>query len=126
MSWQAYVDDQLLATKMVSQAVICGHDGNAWATSAGFSASPAELKTLATNFGKTDVLAMNGVTIAGQRYMYLSGDDKVLRCKKGTSGIHVMKTVQAYIVAVYHDPIVAPQCAQVTEKLGEYLISVGF
>jgi len=126
MSWQAYVDDQLLATKMVSQAVICGHDGNAWATSAGFTASPAELKTLATNFGKTDVLAMNGVTIAGQRYMYLSGDDKVLRCKKGTSGIHVMKTVQAYIVAVYHDPIVAPQCAQVTEKLGEYLISVGF
>ena len=52
---------------------------------------------------------MTGVTIAGEKYMYLSGDDKVLRCKKGTSGVHVMKTVQAYIIAVYHDPIVAPQ-----------------
>ena len=87
---------------------------------------------------------MTGVTLAGEKYMYLSGDDKVLRCKRGTSGIHVMKTVQAYIISVYHDPIVAPQvcqegadniyltktvlfqCASVTEKLGEYLISVGF
>lgn len=126
MSWQQYVDEQLLATKMVSQAVICGHDGNAWATSAGFNASASELKTIATNFGKMDVLPMTGVTIGGNRYLYLSGDDKVLRCKKGTSGVHVMKTVQAYIISVYHDPIVAPQCAQVTEKLGEYLTSVGF
>lgn len=126
MSWQAYVDDQLLATKQVSQAVICGHDGNAWATSAGFAASPAELKTIASDFGKTDVLPMKGVTIGGTRYMYLSGDDKILRGKKGTSGVHVMKTVQAYIVSVYHEPIVAEQCATTTEKLGEYLISVGF
>ena len=41
--------------------------------------------------------------------MYLSGDDKILRGKKGTSGVHVMKTVQAYIVSVYHEPIVAEQ-----------------
>ena len=94
------------------QAVICGHDGNAWATSAGFSASPDELKNIANTFGKMDVLPMTGVKIGGEKYMFLSGDDKVLRCKKGTSGIHVMKTVQAYIIAVYHDPIVAPQVCQ--------------
>jgi len=35
MSWQSYVDDQLLATKMVSAAAIAGHDGNIWAKSAG-------------------------------------------------------------------------------------------
>jgi len=110
----------------VSQAVICGHDGNAWATSAGFGATAAELKAIASDFGKLDILPMKGVTVAGTRYMYLSGDDKVLRCKKGTSGIHVMKTVQAYIISVYHEPIVAEQCATVTEKLGEYLTSVGF
>ena len=91
------------------QAVICGHDGNAWATSAGFGATAAELKAIASDFGKLDILPMKGVTVAGTRYMYLSGDDKVLRCKKGTSGIHVMKTVQAYIISVYHEPIVAEQ-----------------
>jgi len=126
MSWQSYIDDQLLATKHVSQAVICGHDGNAWATSAGFAATPAELKTIATDFGKVDVLPMKGVTVGGTKYMYLSGDDKVLRGKRGQSGVHVIKTVQAYIVAVYHEPVLAEQCATTTEKLGEYLISVGY
>ena len=33
MSWQSYVDDQLLNTRMVTHAVICGHDGNIWASS---------------------------------------------------------------------------------------------
>jgi len=36
MSWQSYVDDQLLSTKMIKHAVICGHDGNIWASSADF------------------------------------------------------------------------------------------
>lgn len=39
MSWQSYVDDQLIATGMISKAVICGHDGNIWAQSAGFNVS---------------------------------------------------------------------------------------
>ena len=39
MSWQSYVDDQLLNTKMVTHAVICGHDGNIWASSNNFSVS---------------------------------------------------------------------------------------
>merc|ERR1711892_9860 len=58
MSWQSYVDDQLLATKLVSQAAICGHDGNVWATSGGFSVTAAELKNIATNFGPN--MAMTG------------------------------------------------------------------
>ena len=52
---------------------------------------------------------MKGVTVGGIRYMYLSGDEKVLRGKKGTSGVHVIKTVQAYIVSVYQEPVVAEQ-----------------
>ena len=44
MSWQSYVDDQLLATKLVSKAAIAGHDGNIWATSEGFPATAAEIK----------------------------------------------------------------------------------
>ena len=58
--------------------------------------------------------------------MYLSSTDKVVRAKKGTSGVHTIKTTQALIVCVYEDPIVPEQAATVTEKLGEYLISVGY
>lgn len=39
MSWQAYVDTNLLKTGNVQRAAIFGHDGSCWATSAGFSVS---------------------------------------------------------------------------------------
>jgi profilin len=126
MSWQSYVDDQLLNTKMVTHAVICGHDGNIWASSADFKASPEELRTLIGKFNNVDQMAQNGVMLAGTKYMYLSSTDKVLRARKGTNGVHVIKTTQTYIVCVYEDPIVPEQAASVTEKLGDYLIQVGF
>jgi len=85
-----------------------------------------ELKALLAKYGNTDQLAQSGVTIAGVRYMYLSSTDKVIRAKKGTSGIHTIKTTQALIICLYEDPVVPEQAATVTEKLGEYLISVGY
>jgi len=126
MSWQSYVDDQLVATKTVTAAAIAGHDGNIWATSAGFPATAEEVRKVLASMGDTEALAMGGVTVGGVRYMYLSGDDKVLRARKKSSGVHVMKTVQAVILAVYEEPVVPEQCANTTEKLGEYLISVGY
>jgi profilin len=126
MSWQSYVDDQLLATKTVTAAAIAGHDGNLWATSTGFPATTEEVRKVLGSMGDTQGLAMAGVTVGGVRYMYLSGDDKVIRARKKTSGLHVMKTVQAVIIAVYDEPIVPEQCANTTEKLGDYLISVGY
>jgi len=120
------VDDQLLATKVVTKAAIAGHDGAVWAASQGFSLSAEEIKALLTNFEKREVFAQNGVNVAGNRYIYLSSTDRVLRAKKGTSGVHVMKTVQAIIICLYQEPVVPEQCAAVTEKLGEYLITVGY
>lgn len=39
MSWQDYVDKQLLASKCVTKAAIAGHDGNVWAKSENFDVS---------------------------------------------------------------------------------------
>jgi len=39
MSWQDYVDNQLLASQCVTKACIAGHDGNIWAQSNGFEVS---------------------------------------------------------------------------------------
>lgn len=36
MSWQDYVDNQLMASQCVTKACIAGHDGNVWASSKGF------------------------------------------------------------------------------------------
>jgi len=126
MSWQSYIDDQLLNTKMVTHAVICGHDGNIWATSSDFSVTPDELKTLIAKYNNVEAMAASGIMIAGIKYMYLSSNDKVIRAKKGMNGVHTIKTTQTYIICVYTEPIVPEQAANVTEKLGDYLIQVGF
>lgn len=42
MSWQSYVDEQLIGTGFVINAAILGHDGGVWATSAGFALKPGE------------------------------------------------------------------------------------
>ena len=39
MSWQDYVDNQLIASHCVSKACIAGHDGGVWAKSEGFDVS---------------------------------------------------------------------------------------
>lgn len=39
MSWQDYVDNQLLASGCVSKAAIAGHDGGVWAKSDAFEVS---------------------------------------------------------------------------------------
>lgn len=140
MSWQSYVDDHLIKTKIISGAVIAGHDGNIWAFGGvhtppeprdenhrePFTPTADELKKLISNFGKTDILAASGVVVGGKKYMYLSSTDKVVRAKKGVSGVHVMKTTQTVIVAIYDKPVTAEEAAMTTEKLGDYLISVGY
>lgn len=43
MSWQDYVDKQLLASRCVTKAAIAGHDGNVWAKSEGFEVSRSDV-----------------------------------------------------------------------------------
>jgi len=129
MSWQSYVDDQLLATKAVSNAVICGHDGNIWAKSGDFAVTTEELKALSGRFDDVGMLAQSGITVAGIRYMYLSSRDgpvKVVRAKKDRNGVHCIKTNQTFIICTYQEPTVPEQAALVTEKLGDYLVGVGY
>lgn len=53
-----------------------------------------ELAKLVQGFDKTDILTSGGVTLAGQRHIYLSGTDRVVRAKLGKTGVHCMKTTQ--------------------------------
>lgn len=46
MSWQDYVDKQLLASRCVTKAAIAGHDGNIWAKSEGFDVRTLYLRHL--------------------------------------------------------------------------------
>uniref|UniRef100_A0A336KD15 Profilin n=1 Tax=Culicoides sonorensis TaxID=179676 RepID=A0A336KD15_CULSO len=126
MSWQDYVDNQLIASHCVSKAAICGHDGSVWAKTDNFEVTQPEIMKLVQGFEKTELLTSGGVTLAGQRYIYLSGTDRVIRAKFGKTGVHCMKTTQAVIVSIYEEPVQPQQAASVVEKLGDYLITCGY
>ncbi|KAG7154319.1 profilin-like [Homarus americanus] len=126
MSWQNYVDQQLMGSGLVAKAVIAGHDGTLWAKSNNIEPTREELVKLSTSFSDQSNLAMTGVHIGGEKFFYLSGTDKVIRCKKGKAGMHSMKTLQAVLVAVFEEPIQHPQVASIVESLGDYLISMAY
>lgn len=108
--------------------------------------SKEELAKLVLGFDKQEILTSGGVTLAGQRYIYLSGTERVIRAKLGKVGVHCMKTQQgkpakptptshsnphiplsaAVIVSTYEEPVQPQQAASIVEKLGDYLITCGY
>lgn len=125
-TWQDYVDKHLIASRCVTKAAIAGRDGTVWATSEGFNVSKDELTKLISGFDNQNVLAASGVTLSGNRYIYLSGNDKVIRAKLGKVGAHCVKTQQAVVISLYEDPIQPQQAASVVEKLGDHLVTHGY
>jgi len=126
MSWQHYVDKQLMGTGLITKAVISGHDGTIWAKSSNIEPSREELAKLSSSLPDYSPLQMSGVQLGGEKFIFLSGTDKVIRCKKQKQGMHCMKTLQAMLVAVYEEPVQSPQVAAVVEGLGDYLISQSY
>lgn len=126
MSWDSYIKDQLLATTFCQKGAICGLDGSVWAVSEGWGVQAAEAKTLAGAFKDQTILQSKGVVIAGEKYMFIGGNEDVLRGKKGTAGVHINKTSQAMIIGYYEQPVQPGQCATTVEALGDYLKSVNY
>ena len=88
MSWQAYVDTNLLASGMVTAAGIYDLQGNPWAYSAGFAAQVAEVAAVSAHFAAPAGLAATGAVVAGVKYMFVQGEENVeIYVKKGATGV---------------------------------------
>ncbi|CAO3697365.1 unnamed protein product [Rhizopus stolonifer] len=126
MSWQTYVDNNLIATQQVSEASIYGLNGSIWATSAGFQLQPAEVQEVIAGFSNPDPIRANGIHIAGAKYFAIKADERSIYGKKNADGVCIVKTTQAILVATYKDGIQPGNCAKIVEGLADYLISVGY
>merc|ERR1712093_122207 len=126
MSWQTYVDTNLVGTGAVTQAAILGLDGNTWATSAGFAVTPAQGQALASAFNNADPIRASGFDLAGVHYVTLRADDRSIYGKKGSAGVITVKTAKSILVGVYNEKIQPGTAANVVEKLADYLIGQGF
>ncbi|QIW95088.1 hypothetical protein AMS68_000606 [Peltaster fructicola] len=120
----------LVGTGNVDKAAIFNDQGNSvWATSAGFTVSPAEMKEIVNAYAdKGDVKAVQstGIHIAGEKYVTLKADDRSLYGKKGREGIVIVKTKQAILVTHYPETVQPGAAANTVEQLGDYLIKAGY
>jgi len=126
MSWQAYVDSNLLGSGKVQKAAIVGRKGGVWATSAGFTLQPDEQAALLTAFTDPAKTQANGIRLAKEKYFTLQANSRSVYGKKGGNGCILVQTTQAILVAVYEAPTQAPEATPVVEGLADYLIGVGY
>ena len=77
--------------------------------------------TLLTNMNKVDAMAASGIKLGGEKYMYISSTDCLLRGKKGTGGLHAAKSKTTLVIGIYNDSIQPGQATIVVEKMADYL-----
>ena len=124
MSWQAYVDDQLIATQCVTGAAIIGHDGSVWAAK-NLALKAGEGKVLAGLFANSSTAFSNGIMVGGIKHLCIRADNRSVYGKKGAGGVVLVKTGQCVLIGKYDDTIQPGQATTVVEKLGDYLIENG-
>jgi len=112
--------------KKLKKGAIAGLDGNIWAKSSDFEVTAAEVKSLLDSYEDPSKMSSTGIVLAGQKYFYLSGDEKVVRGKQGKGGVHLMRTKQTLLIGVYDEPLTPPEAANITESLGDYLSNCGY
>lgn len=130
MSWQAYVDTSLVGTGHVDKAAIFNTEGTSvWATSSGFTLTPQEMQDVVGAFKDTSnpkKVQMSGIHIAGQKYFVIKADDGSIYGKQGREGVVIVKTKQALLITHYPESVQPGNATNTVEKLGAYLVGVGY
>ncbi|KAG0835130.1 hypothetical protein G6F19_004865 [Rhizopus arrhizus] len=126
MSWQSYVDNNLIGTGNVSQAAICGQAGGIWAASAGFQPSPFEIRSIADAFANSNIAAANGILVEGNKYIMINAEGRFIYGRNATDGVYIFKTMKTFLFCVFNEGIQPDNCAKTVEALGDHLISIGY
>lgn len=133
MSWQNYVDVQIIGAACATDGLIAGHDGTVWATSPDMSGKikPDEVKKLVAAYADPSDLHINGARLGGEKYhvMAVKPDLHWIHLKKGASSAHVIKTTQTLLFAFNdgrNESVNERNISKVIQDLGDYLRGVGY
>ncbi|KAL3442313.1 profilin [Aspergillus insuetus] len=137
MSWQAYIDSSLVGSGHVDKAAICSAAGDSiWAASQSFNIRSFELKEIASilfaaqsptkDQSAIATAQAEGIYVAGQRYVVARIDERSIYARSGRTGVAIVRTKQAIIIAHHGETQTAGNASATTEALADYLISAGF
>ena len=129
MSWQQYVDANLVGTGTVTQAGIYDLQGNPWAYTQNppFAAQVAEVAAVSGHMhtGDPSGLAGTGVVVAGVKYMFVQGSADEVYGKKGNEGVVFCKCNTCIIVGYHNDKIQPGAMRSTVGKLADFLKEQG-
>ena len=130
MSWQTYVDTNLVGSGRISRAAIMGAQGGMWAASAGYQLTAAEQKALVDGFSQPDTLRSIAVRLDNQRYYVVSvrpqGVKVTVESKKQRNGALLIKTRRAIIVAEYTAPTERTEALFIADGVADHLVGAGY
>ncbi|KAJ5077785.1 profilin [Anaeramoeba ignava] len=126
MSWQGYVDSNLVGTGHLTQAAICGLDGSVWAKSANFNITATEIKAIVAGFADGSSLYANGVRANGVKYTCVRALDDLVAGKSTNGGIVCQKSNQSVIVGVYEGEIQPGNANKVVGQFTDWMKEQGY
>ncbi|KAK3339372.1 profilin [Neurospora tetraspora] len=135
MSWQSYVDTSLVGTGHIDKAAIISAAGDStWAVTPGFEVKPDEMKFIAAVVAENGnaegpnvkKVFADGIHVGGQRYVAFNVEGRHVYGRQGKTGIVIVKTTQAILVAHYGENHVTGNSTQTVEALADYLIKAGY
>lgn len=135
MSWQQWVDEQLMydingkGDTLVGGAIL-GLDGGVWAQSPNFPTFTVDqVEAIVDGFRDRTPKdqPFGSFKLGDTKYLVTAGDPGVvIRGKSAGGGICIKRTAQALVVGIWAEPVNAGQCNTAVETLGDKLAETGY
>nr|WAQ15593.1 profilin 2 [Halisarca dujardinii] len=123
--WQAYIDDALLKTNLVTKAAIHGRDGVPWATSKDWQIKPEQVIRLVSSItGDYSRLHAEGIKVANDSYAFIKcnpGKSLFGRSRSGDAGICIFLSGKGVTFGTYEKGIQMDDCCGVIDRMASYL-----
>eukprot|EP01003_Olkasia_polycarbonata_P007178 NODE_811_length_690_cov_1284.249610_g741_i0.p1 GENE.NODE_811_length_690_cov_1284.249610_g741_i0~~NODE_811_length_690_cov_1284.249610_g741_i0.p1 ORF type:complete len:126 (-),score=26.99 NODE_811_length_690_cov_1284.249610_g741_i0:217-594(-) len=120
MSWQTYVDTNLIGGGCCAAAIL-GLDGTEWA-STNLSITPDEGAALVKKFENDGQgFKESGCTLAGKKYFAIQSGGDLFYGKLGPAGCTCAKSGQAITVGLYAEGTAPFVCNEAVEGICKYL-----
>lgn len=125
MSWQSYVDQNLLGSGQLRRAAIIGlGEGQTLADSGDFLKDLEGKNVVALFRSPNDVFA-TGVTVGGVKYIGVKADDRSIHGKKGATGVALARTGETIVIGYYDEQQQPGNAALIVEQLATHLVESG-
>ncbi|KAK6812261.1 hypothetical protein RU639_012057 [Aspergillus parasiticus] len=124
MSWQDYVDHQLIEQGLAHAAFI-GEDLGVWASSKDYNLSREERQAMFDAFQDPNKLYKSGLDLAGQHFGPIAADDRIVKVGKENNGAMLVR-MKGFIIMGEYGALAPAQAQYFINKVVDHLTAGGY